>query len=152
MRETYYGALGAPRCVVRVIAVLLVVIPFSGCIELFQQEVAEEEAEAAPSVAFADDESGDRMTVMRTPTDVPWADFTVTGNRPAYVRLNDGPIRSFSPTNPTTVGIADVQAGDKLDFCLPRPGSLEVRLLHTPSDTVKHAFSFASISTHDWCD
>jgi hypothetical protein len=135
----------------RILGPLLVVLSFAGCIDMFQQHFAAEERSSAPSIAFADDEADDRIAVMETPSGQSWSAFNISGDRPAYVRLNDGTIRPFTTTHAAVVGMDPVAAGDKLDFCAGEAGTLQVRVLHTPSNTILHTFTFSTMASHTWC-
>ena len=132
-------------------AMLLILLALSGCIEVFQQGLSHEEAESAPPIAFADDEASDQIVVMQVRAGVDWADFNVTGDRPAYYRLNDGVSRQFSPARQSAVGMGAVEAGDKIDFCVPQRSGLETRLLYTPQNVIIHVFTFESVDQHKWC-
>lgn len=123
----------------------------AGCIEIFQQDLADDHANDVPSVAFINSEGEDQIVVSSAPSGTSWSMYNVTGSRAAWFRLNDGPPRQYAATRTTVVGSGPLAAGDKIDFCLSQPGSLEVRLIFTPQNTIVHEHSFESVATHEYC-
>lgn len=126
-------------------------IGLSGCIELFQQDLAAEEAGDVPRVEFRVMGASDSVDVIQAPAGVEWSEYNVTGNRSAVFRLNDGIPRTFGPTHPTQAGSGRLTAGDMLEFCAPNAGALQIRLLHTPTNTVVFEHHFPNVDRHPWC-
>lgn len=135
----------------RTLLLTAALLVLAGCIDVFQDSLADEHADDAPNIAFVDSEAEDQIVVNQAGPNLRWSDFNLTGDRPASFRLNERAARQFGVTRSTVVGSGALAAGDKIDFCLVEPGTLEIRLLYTPQNTILHVYTFETVATHEYC-
>lgn len=126
-------------------------VVMAGCVDLVHDGFRRNEAEEAPAVPFTGSETDDSIVIGQTPAHTSWADFNITGDRTATFRLNDGAMHAFNASAWTRVGTIDMHAGDKLDFCSDDKGEIQVRIMHAPTNTLMHVFTFEAVTTHEWC-
>jgi len=102
-----------------------------------------------PRIAWTDNEVDDIWTVSQASHGNPWSDLNLKGSRSVagYRYGTSGPMKVVGRSEtyePVAGASEDVAAGQVLAFCGTETATT-FTLLHTPSNTIIHQFTFATL-------
>lgn len=110
-----------------------------------------EESMRAPDVAFAMDETNDRLTLVKADSGLTYGDFELMSSAPLRYARNGEPTSSSAEVGPWYQPMGDwaapFLAGDYVDFCDPSGAgaSATLQIRHVESNTLVYESTLAAI-------